>query len=377
MNLIKLDKDYNIKLESQITNFLAPDFIYIPIKNEKISFQKDDLVKKGDSLFLNIYSPVSGRIIGVKDCTLYDGTTTKCLVVTNDFKENYASRIATRKKLNNITLSEIEKDIKDIELKRVLNNKNIKYIIISGIDDEPYIANEIFVQKENTKIILETIDALLNVFQDSKAYVVIKNTDRENIESYTNFIGTYKKIELRMVDDLYMIGEEENLIEKLNIKEDYLYLKATELFMLYSNIKKRKSMFEKYITVTGNGIVIPRVFNVKIGTKIMDIISYYYNINIDDYDIYINGLMRGKKSDISNLIVTKELDGIIITKKELNVEKSCINCGKCNEVCPINSEPLKAYKEKCAIECIGCGLCTYICPVYINLRKYVEGESNE
>lgn len=375
MKLIKLDKDYNIKLKSQITNFLDPNYIYIPILGNEIPFKKDEEIKKGSLLFKNVYSPVSGKIIGIKDCTIYNGTTIKCLVIANDFQEKLSSRIATRKKINQLTKEEIIKDLKDIDPNRIFNKENVRNIIISGIDDEPYIANEIFVQKENTRIILETIDALLNIFENSRAYIAIKNIDGENIDAYTNFLGTYKNIELRLVEDLYLIGKEEYLIEKLNLKEDYIYFKASEIFTLYNNIKKRKPIFEKYITITGNGIEKPQVFNAKLGTKVMNILSSHYELNIEDYDIYINGLMKGQIMDISNLIITKELEGIIIMKKDDRKEKNCIKCGKCIDVCPINSNPLLAYKKKIKIECIECGLCSYICPSYINLRKYLGGNN--
>lgn len=377
MKLVKLDKDYNIKLKSQVTNFLDPDYIYIPIKNNNIPFKKDELIKKGDFLFEGNYSPVSGIIIGTKECRLWNDTKEKCLVLANDFQEKLTTRIATRKKINQLTKEEIVEDLKDIEREKVFTKEKVKQIIISGIDDEPYIANEIFIQKENTKNILETIDALLNVFSDSKAYIAIKNIDSENIEAYTRFLGTYKNIELRLVDDLYLIGEEKYLIEKLNIKEEYLYLKASEVYALYNNIKKRKPLFEKYITITGNGIESPQVFNVKLGTKVANIFSIYYEINPEEYDIYINGLMRGNKINIQDLIVTKELDGLIVMKKENKIEKRCIKCGKCIEACPINSNPLLAYQKGIKVDCINCGLCSYICPAYINLRKFLKGDNNE
>lgn len=376
MKLVKLDKDYSIKLKSQVTPYLNPDYIYIPINDNKITFKKNDEVRKGSLIFDNIYSPVSGHIIGIKECITCDGVLNKCLVIANDFQEQLINRVATRRKINNLSLNDIIDDVNS-EIARKLKQNNIEQIIISGIDDEPYIANEIFIQKENTKIILETIDALVNFFGNCKTSIVIKNVDGENIEAYSNFLGTYKNIELKLVDDLYLLGEEKNLIEKLNIKGNYLYLNASEVYELYSNIKKRKPLVEKYVTITGNGISDPQVFEVKYGTKVSDLINSFYDINFDDFDIYVNGLMRGKKVDINKLIVTKDFDGLIIMKKDNIEEKSCIKCGKCIDICPINSNPLLAYKKDEKVVCINCGLCTYICPSYINLRKYLNGDSNE
>ena len=54
MKLIKLDKDYNIKLKSQVVNFLDTDYIYIPIENRSLPFHKNQEVKKEEMLFLNV-----------------------------------------------------------------------------------------------------------------------------------------------------------------------------------------------------------------------------------------------------------------------------------------------------------------------------------
>lgn len=377
MKLERLDKDYSIKLKSQVVEYLNPDYIYIPIEEKPISLKKEEKIKKGTMLFDSVYSSISGTLIGLKKCTIASGKETKCLVIANDFQEMLELRIATRKKINQLTKQDIEKDVKDISLDNLFNKKNYKHIVISGIDDEPYIANETFVQKENAKLLLETIDALLNVFEGSKATIAIKNIDSESINAYNKYLGTYKNIELRLVEDLYRIGKEKNLIEKLRITEEYLFLTASEVFYLYNNLKKRKPIFEKYITISGNAIDNPQVFNVKLGAKVMDILSMYYNLNLEDYDVYVNGLMSGEQFDVSDLIVTKDLKGLILMKKENINEKNCILCGKCIEICPIKSNPLLAYQKKEKIPCIQCGLCSYICPSYINLRKYIKGDTNE
>jgi electron transport complex protein RnfC len=370
--LVELGKDYSIKLKSQVTSFLSPDYIYIPLKNNKVNLKLNDKINKGSIIFNNVYSPISGDIVGVKECTLYNGKKDKCIVIHNDFKEKQNTRIAIRKKITNLTKEEIVSSLFNDKFKDIFNNLSIKKLIISGIDDEPYIANQIFIQKENTKIILEMIDALLTVFLGSEAIIALKNTDGENIESYNNYLGTYKNISLKLVDDLYLIGKEEFLIDYLHIKEDYLYLTASDIYELYSYIKKRKPLVEKYITITGNAISNPKVFNVKLGTKVIDLLLSNYDASILENDLYVNGLMQGDNIDVKDLIITEEFEGIVIMKKKEKQEYSCIKCGKCINICPISSNPMLAYKDKKNVPCLNCGLCTYICPSYINLRKYLR-----
>ncbi len=377
MKLIKLDKNYDIKVKSQVTHFLTPDFIYIPIENRPLPFKRNQEIKKEESIFTDVFSPISGNIIGVSNGTFYDGQTKKCLVLKNNYQEKVKNRVATRKKLSTITIENIKNEIKRADLQEKLLHLDSKHLIVCGIDEEPYIANEVFIQKENTKEILETLDALLKFYENATAHIIIKNIDSENIESYSNFLGTYQNIELHLVDDYYMIGEEQNIIKSLHIKEEYIYLKASDVYEIYYNLKKRKPIVEKYITITGDGIANPQVFAVKLGTKLMDILTVNYDLDFTKYDLYVNGLMRGKKINIANLIVTKEFDGILIMNKKKKEPKECIRCGKCIEICPIHSNPMMAYLTHKKVPCIECGLCSYICPSYIHLRKYLIGDSNE
>ncbi len=375
--LISLDIDYSIKLKSQIETYLNPDFIYIPFLENKAEELIGKNVKKGSFLCDNQYTSVSGKVLGVEQCTLPDGTDIRCLAVANDFKEKSEEVFAVRKRINNLSKEEVLESIYDETLKKKLMRADVSIIVLSGIDDEPYLANETFIQKNHTQNILEVVDALLNIYPHSKAIIAIKNTDSENILTYNNFLGTYKNIELRIVDDFYLIGKEEYLMKHLSVKDNYIYLKTSEVYSLFTFLKKRKAETEKYITITGDAIDSPRVIQTKIGTKVIDLFTSFYEEDISLYDVYVNGVMQGKKLDIHRMIVTKELEGLVIMKKHKIKEKVCIKCGKCISVCPISSNPMLAYKTSKRVKCIGCGLCTYICPSYIPLYKYLSGGSDE
>ena len=109
----------------------------------------------------------------------------------------------------------------------------------------------------------------------------------------------------------------------------------------------------------------------------MDLVKTFYQTSLDDYDIYVNGIMQGKKMPIEDLIVTEDFLGLVIMKKQEKKIYECIKCGKCNAVCPIHSKPILAYKQRKKVPCIECGLCSYVCPAFIPLRKYLSGDEDE
>ncbi len=371
--LIKLDKDYNIKLKSKSQDFNYVSKIYIPIENE--IFTKKYIFK--EELIESYFSPISGKIIGYQRCLLANNSYTNALVIENDYLEKKKTRTPARRCIFNLTKEEVLNIVKNNYLYNCLNKNNIKNIIISGIDEEAYIANEIFISKENTKEMLETIDFLVKLYKAHNAILAIKNIDSENINSYSNYIGTYKNIKLTLLEDLYLIGKEENLIRYLNIKESYLYLKISDIYNIYNLVKMRKEIIEKYITITGDYIDNPCVFKVKMGTRVKELLNEYYkDINYKECDVYVNGILGGSILDIDELIVDDSFIGLVIMKKKNIKSYNCINCGKCSSVCPMNSEPFKVLTGK-KVLCNDCGLCTYICPAYINLKKYLRRANNE
>lgn len=55
---------------------------------------------------------------------------------------------------------------------------------------------------------------------------------------------------------------------------------------------------------------------------------------------------------------------------------SCLNCGKCVQVCPAKLSPVMIMKNNQPYleskKCVECGLCSYICPAKINVREFVR-----
>lgn len=374
IKLVPLDIDANVSLQLKSEVFLDPDFVYLPLPKKKQSMKKETNLKKGTEMFSGIFSPISGKLVNVEKCIIVSGCEVPALVISNDYQEKSVSFSPTRKRINHLTKKEFLESFYDEGLKEKFLKEKITTFVISGIDDDPYLRNEFHIQKNFTKLILETIDALLNVFPGSKAIIAIKNTESEMILQYNNFLGMFSHIELKLMEDLYLIGKEEFLVPRLHIRDSFVYLKAHEVYEIYTQIKKRNPVLETYITITGDAIDKPRVVRVKVGTKVRSILERFYKEDFSSYTIYVNGIMQGKIFDFERLIVTKDFLGLVVMKKQEEKVFSCNKCGKCIQICPIRSNPLLAYKRGKNVRCIHCGLCSYICPSHIPLEEYLRGE---
>ena len=90
------------------------------------------------------------------------------------------------------------------------------------------------------------------------------------------------------------------------------------------------------------------------------------------------GCMMGTSIPSDELIITKDLNTILVLEDKEIKSETCIKCGKCNEVCPVGLMPSmiidnKEKKEELKIDkCIECGLCSYVCPAKIEVREILK-----
>ena len=123
---------------------------------------------------------------------------------------------------------------------------------------------------------------------------------------------------------------------------------------------------EKYITINGNYITNPAVVNVKKYSYLNNILSNFKLMG-DDYNVILNNSLCGYIIDPKNLVITDDIDGVIINKKMDYKPTKCSKCGLCAKVCPVKINPL--VKDS---KCINCGLCNFVCPSKINIVDEVQ-----
>lgn len=372
-------KDYCIKVASEVKNYITPETISIFVKPSYSSKIKNSLkVKKEQILFedsnhRSIYSPVSGKIIAHQEAINCFNQTLKTITIKNDFKEELFKEnkpnIKTKKelleRLDALKLSSYNSSSND--LYSFLNNLNKDDIlVINCIDDEPYIANKCMILQKELGDILKTLDEIIKMFSLKQIYILIENTQSETINKVLKRIGTFINISVKLLPNYYGYGNNEVL--ENNITENNInFLNVGDIIILHNILKKNKITTKKYITISGDKIENPIVVKVKLGSSVKDLIKKYIKIIEEDVEYFANGLINGYEiSDINQLVVTNDLEGIIITKVPDYKPSECLNCGLCYLNCPINIDPRNSSHND---KCIHCNLCNYICPAHIRLKE--------
>ncbi len=400
----------------KITEYIKPQIIYIPLESKlgvkyKHHVKEGDYVYKGSVVATNteinfpIHSSVSGYVIKGTMKVMNNGSKIKCIVVENDFKEKYESKSGAKKNIDKYSQTEFVRMLRDSGITGLggsdfptyikYSSSNSQYLIVNAVECEPMITSDYSIMGEHSEEILDCIDAILEIMSLKKAFIAINETNIKMFKEFNKYIGSYPNIKLISVFDAYPNGWERNLIEgitNLTYKKyptecGVIINNVSTIYAIYEMLKYNRPLTERVITITGSGIKKPQNVKVKIGASISEIINHIEGYkDINDLLFIAGGPMMGKSLPTDDIVVTKDLNAVIVMKNELKEASPCIKCGKCAKVCPVGIIPIMAkeninnteiLKQLNVNKCIECGLCSYICPSKIAIREFVKVAKKE
>lgn len=354
------------KIDTKYLYFnVSDDYKIVVKKNEQVKINTPIATSSTNT---TIVSSVSGKILEIG----------KTIKIENNFKET-----KEKIKVEKITKDKFVEILKNSGIKgmggagyptyKKYQNK-INILIVNAVECEPYRTSDYALVKENTEDIINSIKEIMKINNIEKTIIAVKK-----ISKMKNYFIPYltDNIVIYETKNIYPAGWSKGLVKEiLNIDVN---THSSELGIIVNNVAtiyaigealKENYLDSRIVTITGNTNKKGN-YKIKIGTDIKDI--------IDTNNLIIGGPMMGKK--YNNDFITPEVSCLFVNNDNF-VETTCIRCGKCIEVCPVNLEPVlikdniknkEKLKKLNTNKCIGCGLCSYICPARIDLREIVKG----
>lgn len=406
---IKLQNHKKISITDNIEEFDSPNFVYIPLSNRgddntTVFIKKNDYVYKNQLIAkvkgkyaIPIFSSVSGVVSDIIPENTIHGKL-KCAVIKNDFKELEEER-------NRIEIKTKEEFIKLLydcgvvglgggaypTYLKYKQAKNIETLIVNCVEGEPYVTSDYMIVNNYIQDVLETLDKIMNIFDIKECFIAILVASDALKEKIKSHLGTYPKIKLIEVPNLYPMGWEKYLVRYIkhldydNIPTDkeIIVNNISTIYSIYEAFKYQKPQIDRIVTFSGDSINNPHNIRIKIGTKIKEVLP---KLSVSDSIIINGGVMMGGLA-CPDTIITKESKAILFMKNVVTGDiKDCIKCGKCVRVCPVKLSPVVicdnvdneyALKKLNVSKCISCGLCSYICPAKIEVRKYIKEALNK
>lgn len=388
--------------------------IYVPLES-KLGYTYKPQVKVGDyvciddtlatniSTDFSIKSSVSGTVVGIEKKYISNGKLVDCLVIENDFKEKCRNKPG---KKQDITKYSKESFIYMLQKNGITGMsgsdyptfikydtaEKIKCLIVNGVECEIPSSTDSVIMYNHPQEILECIDAIIEILGIEKAYIAVNENNTPVIKKLLKYINTYPNIKIWGTIDAYPSGWERHLVSEItgqtydtNPNEiNVITDNVSTIYSIYELLKYGRPLTEKIVTIAGPGIKKEANYKVKIGTNFSELM-----LKTDGYKkiespiLVAGGYMMGTSIPNDELIITKDLNTILVIEDNNTKSEECIKCGKCSEVCPVALMPSMIIdnKEKSRQlkldKCIECGLCSYVCPAKIEVREILKSIKEE
>ena len=411
----------------EIKRMEVPKVVNVPIAQhigipaEIVVDRKDKVVKgqviakSGGFVSSNIHSPVAGTVTKLDLIIDSSGYKKQCIVIRTDAKDPSNFEVVENPLKETIELEpkEILQRITDCGIVglggatfpsqvklNVREGAVLDYLIINGVECEPYLTADHRLMLEKTAEIVVGIKILMKALHLKKAVIGIENNKKDAIDLFKKVIKKEDGIQVAALQVKYPQGGEKQLVRAILGREvpknglpldvGVIVHNVGTIFAIYEAIQFNKPLIERVVTVTGKKLENPSNFWVKIGTPIKDLIAEVGGLPEGTRKLVNGGPMMGKAIKNTDVPVTKGTSGVLVISEEeasRGESKNCIRCGECVAVCPMGLEPHllmnlseKGLYEKASKEdimtCIECGSCSYVCPSHRPLLDYIRFGKN-
>ncbi|CAB0149736.1 Electron transport complex subunit RsxC [Pseudidiomarina piscicola] len=272
----------------------------------------------------------------------------------------------------------------------------IDYLIINGVECEPYISADDRLMREHAASIVDGAEILLHLAGCNKGLVAIEDNKPEAIEAMRKALHEHPHLSLRVVPTKYPSGGEKQLIQLLTGRQVPSRGLPIDIGLIMHNvgtayavsraIRNGEALTERVVTVTGEAVRQPGNYWVRIGTPVAHVLQQAgFTSSGDQQRIIMGGPMMGFTLPDVDVPVVKISNCLLVpSTAELapaQQEMPCIRCGACADVCPAQLLPQQlqwlakakdhdALEQQNLFDCIECGACAYVCPSEIPLVHY-------
>ncbi|MGJ8674820.1 MAG: electron transport complex subunit RsxC [Pseudoalteromonas sp.] len=277
------------------------------------------------------------------------------------------------------------------------NTKPLEFLIINGIECEPYISSDDRLMREHAWQIRQGIDILVHILQPRQVIIAVEDNKPEALETMSIACQQKTNYQVVSVPTKYPAGGEKQLVQVLTSREvpsdglpidvGCIMYNVGTCYAIADAIVEGKPLIERVVTLTGKSFKSPKNVWARLGTPIQTLLKH------GDYDestqssprFIMGGPMMG--FTVTSLLtpIVKISNCILVpADNELphpDDERACIRCSACSDACPASllpqqlfwyskSKELEKAEEYNLFDCIECGACAYVCPSEIPLVHY-------
>ncbi len=414
----------DITNDKKFITLSIPHVCYIPLqqhlgKPAKPVVDVGDVVQEGQLIgeadgFIsaNIHSSIPGKVIEIKEHPTIYSKKGLCVVIEAEGRFTTSGKQLEEKKWESLSQEEILNLVRDAGIVGLggaafptsvklspPKDKKIDTLIINGSECEPYLTVDDMLIRSFPNEIIQGIRITLKILGIDKAFIGIESNKPEAIselEKCLNNSSLKENIKVVPLKTKYPQGAEKQLIYSILKREvpsgglpmdaGAVVQNVGTIFAIREAVMLEKSLFERYITVTGKIVNNPGNYKIKIGCRISDIIEECGGLKEEPAKIIMGGPMCGMSLNNTDIPLVKGTSGILfLSRDEVQLEdySACIRCGRCVSACPtallpcdigvaIEKDRLDLLEELNPFDCILCSVCSYVCPSRRPLSHFIK-----
>ncbi len=396
---------------AQLVRFPQPDTVVIPMSMH-LGAPANPIVAVGDQVkvgqkigeaagFISapVHASVSGTVVAIEERPHANRGTCLAVVIENDHKNTLHESVQPKGNLDDLSAEEIVEIVKEAGIVgmggagfptyvKLKPNKPIEYVLLNGCECEPYLTADHHLLLAFADDVIFGLKAMMKTVGAEKGVIVVEDNKPDAIELLQAKVADMPNIEVCTAKTKYPQGAEKMLIKRVTGRMVPSGGLPADVGCVVSNVSTVKAvadaiqtgmpLIERATSVTGEYIANPGNFLVRIGTPAQALVDACGGITCECATVKAGGPMMGFVQKTLEAPIMKGSNGIIAIDTDVTEEKSCIKCGRCVDVCPMELKPLRfakyadtenweGFKTERVMDCMECRCCEYICPSKIQL----------
>lgn len=409
--------------EKRLEYLPPPEKVVIPL-HQHFGNPAAVLVKKGEEVLLgqkigeatslfsaHVHASVSGKVVALDGHNHPLGKPVLSVTLANDGEDRIHPDIKETDDPFSLDPDQIRQKVKEAGIVGMggaafptavkitpPKDKLIDTVIINGCECEPLLTADYRLMMEYPEDILKGAELVRLATGAKRTLVGIEDNKRKAFDLLQQRAPSFSA-EVFLTKTKYPQGAEKNLIYALLGREvptgglpfdvGVVVQNVGTAKAIWDAVKSGKPLFERAVTVSGDGVKEPKNLMVRIGTPFQTVIDFCGGLSEVTNTIIMGGPMMGISQWALDVPVIKGTSGILAwAPPEHITEFACIRCGRCVEHCPMGLAPTQLMKHiryeqlpKAenwgVLDCVECGSCQYSCPANIPLVHWIRLGKNQ
>lgn len=347
---------------------------------------------------LNIYSPISGKVLNILSKLDGSGSYSKHILILNDNQNLYEdlppieqiSEIKLIERLKEAGLFDPISNVPTYLKYAYTGTRSYKTLLVLMDSTDPNDTVNQTIAEFRMEEVLNGAKYFLNVTDAREILFVFTDKNKKLAKKLKEHIAANKKnydYKIKFIqnrypyDNPYLLAKnvaKKKIGRRVSFLDAGLTIETAEsCYNFCRAVEFNKPVTHKVVTIDGDNVIRKGNYFVQNGLSYKNLIEFIGVVDRDSSSMLVDGgLLCGKgqyDSDISISLTTNSVHLLKYERSHEQKELPCISCGRCSGVCPVKLNPQRIdraliaeeYDELTSLKCsacIECGCCSYICP---------------